>query len=114
AVLKVLARKVGDDVSFQTHTDYALSASEVFALLNDFVAARAAGKSPRQLTLTRTPYGPTGRVPGLEGAVTTDSSQLRRTSRDVADFLRKQGRVPSAVWLGSTPVPPEAYLRALA
>jgi len=33
---------------------------------------------------------------------------------DVADYVRKQGRVPGTVWLGSKPVPPEAYLRALA
>jgi hypothetical protein len=114
AELKVLARKVGEDVSFQTHRGYALSASEVFALLNDYVSARAAGKSPKRFTLKATPYGPTGRVPALEGPLTTDASQLRRTSADVADFLARQGRVPSSVWLGSTPVPPEAYLRALA
>src|SRR5262249_59693690 len=59
-------------------------------------------------------YGPPAGVPLLTGRVTTDASQFRRTSLDVADFLRKQGRVPSAVWLGSTPVPPEAYLRSLA
>jgi hypothetical protein len=33
---------------------------------------------------------------------------------DVADYLARHGRVPSAVWLGSRPVPPEAYLRTLA
>src|SRR5262249_8207690 len=46
--------------------------------------------------------------------VDTQLDQVERTSRDVAGFLRKQGRIPSAVWLGSTPVPPEAYLRTLA
>ena len=50
----------------------------------------------------------------LAEAVTTDASQFARTAADVADYLRKHGRVPSSVWLGSTPVPPEAYLRALA
>ena len=33
---------------------------------------------------------------------------------DVDDYLRKRGRLPSTVWLGSTPVPPEAYLKSLA
>ena len=46
--------------------------------------------------------------------MTTDWSQFSRTAADVADFIRKQGRVPGTVWLGSKPVPPEAYLRALA
>jgi hypothetical protein len=48
----------------------------------------------------------------VEEAVTTDASQFRRTSADVADFLAKLGRLPSAVWLGSTPVPPQDYLRS--
>jgi dipeptidyl aminopeptidase/acylaminoacyl peptidase len=32
----------------------------------------------------------------------------------VADSLRKQQRIPSAVWLGSQQVPPESYLNTLA
>jgi hypothetical protein len=114
AELKEVARAVGDEVGFQRHKGYALSAAEAFALLNEYVAARAAGKAPDGVTLTAAPYGPTGRVTELKEAVTADASQFRRTSADVADFLAKQGRLPSAVWLGSTPVPPQAYLRSLA
>jgi hypothetical protein len=33
---------------------------------------------------------------------------------DVNDFLERNGQVPSAVWFGSTAVPPESYLAALA
>jgi hypothetical protein len=33
---------------------------------------------------------------------------------DVRDFIDVQHQVPQAVWLGSLPVPPEAYLVALA
>src|SRR5581483_4316806 len=58
--------------------------------------------------------GPTGLVTPLTEPATTDASQFGRTCMDVADYLKKHGRVPSAVWLGSTPVPPEAYLRAVA
>jgi hypothetical protein len=114
ADLKAIAAAVGEDVSFQTHKDFTLSASEVFALLNDYVAARIAGRNPEHLELAGTPLGPTGQEPLLMEAPTTDASQFGRTSLDVADGLRKEGRVPTAVWLGSTPVPPEAYLRALA
>ena len=46
--------------------------------------------------------------------VTTDRSQFTRTAQDVADFLAKQSRIPTSVWLGSVAVPPEAYLSALA
>src|SRR5262249_12430819 len=45
---------------------------------------------------------------------TTDWSQFARTAADVADSLGRLGRVPSTVWLGSTPVSPEAFLAALA
>jgi hypothetical protein len=112
--LKAIAAGIGEEVSFHQSQDYALSASEVFALLNDYVAEHSAGHAPEGVELKTTPLGPTGRVPLLAETVTTDASQFRRTSVDVADFLRKQGRIPTAVWLGSRPVPPEAYLTALA
>ena len=37
-----------------------------------------------------------------------------RTVLDVNDFLEINGQVPSVVWFGSTAVPPESYLVALA
>jgi hypothetical protein len=112
--VKAVAAAVADDVTFQTHKDYTLSVSEVFALLNDYVAARAGGSNPEALEVKATPLGPTGREPLLTEAVTTGASQFGRASQDVAEYLRKQERIPTAVWLGSKPVPPEAYLRALA
>ncbi len=115
AEIKAIAGAVGDEIDFQRNKDYTLSASEVFALLNDYVAERAAGREPDGLELKDTPFGPTGDSPTLADAgVTTDWSQFGRTAADVADFVRKQHRVPGTVWLGSTPVSPEAYLRALA
>jgi hypothetical protein len=114
ADLKAVAAAVGEAVSFQSHMGYTLSASEVLALLNGYVAGRINGGKPPSLRLVETPLGPTGRVTPLAKPVTTDASQLGRTSKDVAEYMARHGRVPSAVWLGSTPVPPEAYLRALA
>ena len=110
AEVEAIAKTVGDEVTFQTHKGYALSASEVFALLNAYVAEMPAEK----LSVKKTPLGPTGRIPLLNAAVKTDASQFRRTCLDVADYLDKHGRIPSAVWLGSQPVPAEAYLTALA
>jgi len=115
AQLKALAAAVTEDVTFQKHGNRALSASEVFLLLNGVMESYATTKRlPENVPCPSTPYGPTGTVPLLKESVTTDWSQWQRTSVDVADFLRKQGRIPSAVWLGSQPVPPEAYLNALA
>jgi len=114
AEIKTIAASVGEDVTFQTFKDHALSAGEVFALLNEYVAGASTGHAAEKVELKTTPLGPTGRVPLLMESATTDASQFQRTTRDVADYLRKQGRIPSAVWLGSRPVPPEAYLAALA
>src|SRR5205823_8537508 len=114
AELKVIAAAVTADMSFQKRDGYALSAGEVFGLLNKFVAERGAGREAASLELKGTPYGPSNPVATLTEPVTTDWSQLARTAVDVADYLRKQGRVPTSVWLGSTAVPPESYLGALA
>jgi hypothetical protein len=72
------------------------------------------GQNPKGVTLTATPFGPTVAAPRMPAVVTTDASQFTRTAADVGDYLRKHGRVPSAIWLGSTAVSPEAYLAALA
>ncbi len=112
--LKAIAAAVSDQVTFQRHGDYTLAASEVFRLLNEYVAVRGAGQPVESITLQATPYGPSNPVPVLTEPVTTDRSQFTRTAADVADFVRKEKRIPTAVWLGSKPVPPESYLSALA
>lgn len=108
--LGAIAKSVGDEVSFQRHKNFTLSASEVFALLNAYITKDPA----EQLVLKKAPLGPTGRIPLMSETVTTDASQFQRTCRDVAEYLDKHGRIPSAVWLGSQPVPPAAYLATLA
>jgi hypothetical protein len=112
--LRAVAKMVGTDVNFQKHADYALTPAETLALLNTYVADTASGKKVATVGLERSPLGPTSQIPMLKAPVRTDASQFGRTAADVADYLQKRGRVPSAVWLGSTPVPPEAYLTALA
>src|SRR5207253_4559338 len=100
--------------SFQKQEEYALAASEIFALLNAYVARRAADSLPESLSLDSTPYGPSEPVTPRSQTITTDGSQFSRTAIDVADFLHKQGRIPTSVWLGSQAVPREIYLNALA
>jgi hypothetical protein len=67
AELKAVAAGVGEGVTFQRHGDCALAASEVFALLNEYVAERGAGRVPTGVTLKGTPYGPSGAGPALDG-----------------------------------------------
>jgi hypothetical protein len=112
--LKAIAGAVRDEITFQKQGGIALAPSEVFRLLNDYVASRMGNSTPEHVELTGTPYGPTGREPLLSEVVMTDASQFGRTSLDVADHLRKRGTIPTAVWLGSVPVPAEAYLQSLA
>jgi hypothetical protein len=112
--LRAVAAAVNEDVTFQRRGDHALAASEVFALLNDYVAEKTAGRGPQTVVLRGTPYGPSSPVAALAGPVATDWSQFTRTAADVADFVRTHQRIPSAVWLGSQSVPPEAYLNAVA
>jgi hypothetical protein len=110
AELREIAAAVGDEANFQVRGELALSASEIFELLNAFVAG--GGKEP--VRLSGTPLGPTSPVTPLSAALSTDWSQFSRTSRDVAAQLSLEGRLPPTVWLGSAGVPPESYLAALA
>jgi hypothetical protein len=123
--IRQVAAGVGDEITFQLQTrpgangrgiEYALSAAETFQLLNEFVREQSTGApagKPGKVELGEEPFGPTSTAPSMTEPVTTDWSQFSRTTADVADFVRKQHRIPGAVWLGSKPVPPEAYLRAL-
>jgi hypothetical protein len=41
-------------------------------------------------------------------------SQFQRSVQDLHNFIQLSHQIPNAVWLGSTPVPPEAFLVAMA
>ena len=112
--LQAIAAAVATDATFQTRDGYALAASEVFWLLNEYVARAAAGEKPAKLVLEETPLGPAEPTPPLTASATTDASQFGRTAADVSAFMARHGRLPPTVWLGSLGVPPESYLPALA
>jgi hypothetical protein len=114
AEVKAIASGLKPEVTFQTRDDYALAASETFELLNHYVARHRAADGEANLKLRPAPLGPTGRVPGFVDQITSDWSQFQRTVADVESYLEKHKRIPSAVWLGSVAVPPEAYLNSLA
>jgi len=126
--LAAIAKQVDAEVSFQVHDEYNLTASEAFILLNRYVAG-VVNKSPQAfLLLDGTAYGPASpfgdavaavsdpakRDNGDSAATDVPWSQFARTVLDVEDYVEKNNQIPSAVWFGSKPVPPESYLVALA
>lgn len=110
AEIREIASAVGEEATFQRRGDHALSAAEVFALLCAF-AARG-GRGP--VTLEDSPLGPTGEVPPLAAPVRAAPHDFARAVEEADGYVRRHGRLPSTVWLGSAGVPPEAFLRALA
>jgi hypothetical protein len=114
--LAEIARKVSPQISFQIHDNYALSASEVFALLNSFVASSVDNSSRIQFALPDTPYGPSSDAYSAASNQVNEVawSQFSRTSLDVSQFLEVNRSIPSVVWLGSSAIAPESYLLALA
>jgi hypothetical protein len=113
--IEEIAAAVKDTISFQRRRSLSLSPAEIFALLNARLATHVdTGSSQAVFTLTDVPFGPTEASPQLDQPHTVTWSQFQRTAQDVAGYLQQHGRIPSTVWLGSTGVPPEAYLAALA
>jgi hypothetical protein len=123
--LAEIAAHVTPEASFQVRNEYALTASEIFDLLNRFVArsippggagqqAAAGEQTSGSIRLDGTPYGPDTIGAALFTPVDVPWSQFSRTVLDVEGFVHKTGQIPSVVWLGSTVVPPESYLVALA
>lgn len=114
--LKDVAEAVTPGVSFQTHGDYALSASEVLELLNTYVEREITERTNTAgaFTISENPYGPAVDPPHIAHAVDVPWDQFARTVGDVADFLARNHQIPADVWLGSVAVPPESYLVALA
>jgi hypothetical protein len=109
-----VAGGVTPEISFQSRSGYDLTASEAFELLNEYVAAEVKHRSPKPFRLSGTPYGPTHLSRELSESINVPWSQFCRTVIDVGNALDKEGQIPSPVWFGSTPVPPESYLVALA
>ncbi len=125
AALGPIAEHVETEVSFQVHDDYNLAASEVFLLLNKYVAG-VIEKAPHAIVLDATPSGPASAFePTAQAAAGTAASdaensldvpwsQFSRTVLDVNQSLERNDQIPSVVWFGSQAVAPERYLVALA
>jgi hypothetical protein len=113
--LAKIAGQVTPQISFQVHDSYALSASEVFVLLNSFVTGYVTNSISGEISLPDTPYGPSSVASGMASSHVDEVSwsQFSRTSLDVSQSLEINGSVPNVVWLGSSGVAPEAYLLGL-
>ncbi len=112
--LRTIAEAVKEDVTYQQRDGTTLAAGEVLVLLNEFVRRKLDRQEAEGVALEDVPFGPSSAPPALTEPLTVDASLFRAAVADVAASLHGSGRVPSHVWLGSTAVPPEAYLRALA
>ncbi|MGH9470505.1 MAG: hypothetical protein ACRD1N_09205, partial [Terriglobia bacterium] len=112
-----IASRAGPGVTFQAGDGYALSASEVFLLVNTFLANLIGGGGSEEVRLSGTPEGPAS--PAFDGRIASGSaevswSQFSRTVRDVASYVEANNAVPNAAWFGSVAVKPESYLTAAA
>ncbi len=111
--VKAIAAAVGDEPGFQRRDDYSISAAEALAILSQFVTARSAGHDDPP-KLPPIVLGPSSPPPLFDEPTVVDANQFLRTTADVTDSIRKQGRIPSAAWLGSRGIPPEVFFRSLA
>jgi hypothetical protein len=114
--LMTIAGQVTPQIGFQLHGSFYLTASEVFALLNQFVANSVANKAGQPIVLRDTPYGPASAAFGAGSSQITEVpwDQFSRTVLDVAHLLGRTQQIPNSVWMGSAAVSPESYLVALA
>jgi len=110
----VIAGQVDRDVTFQTADSFNLSASEVLYVINKFLAGTIQRQGADALVLERTPYGPDSVADPLAAKLVVPWSQVAHTVVDVQDDIEKTGRIPSSIWLGSQPIPPESYLAGIA
>ncbi len=116
AELAQIAREVSPQVNFQVRGDYALTASEIFLLLNTLVCQSISGAKSPAIRLAETPYGPVSPTYGVSAGDSgpVSWSQFSRTAVDVQSFLDRNRAVPNVIWFGSRAVSPESYLVALA
>lgn len=110
-----IASQVQSEVNFQDRGTYTLSPAEILTLITERMAARPGGTGVDSgVTLPFTVYGPSLPSPELTEPVDAPWSQFERSLQDLRMFIQRNRQVPSAVWLGSKPVPPEAFLVAMA
>lgn len=112
-----LARAMKEEITFQRYDGYALSAADVFVLLNDFVAGFIERNEFPEAVNTKELYGPArAHLPaaGRTRPATLPWSAFAAAVRDTSAFLRSSGRLPDEVWIGVDSLSPPDYLATLA
>ena len=109
-----IAGQVDSEVSFQQGDGFSLSASEVFYLINKFLAGIVLRKGSEPLVLERTPYGPSASSPAIAAPLKASWGQVAQAVLNVQDELEKTGQIPTAVRVGDQSIPPESFLVAIA
>ncbi len=112
--LAEIAGQVDSEISFQVYSGYTLAPSEVFSLITFYLAQQISDRSNTPITLSGTPLGPSTPAPQLRGLQDIPWDQFFRTVLRVEASLRKSNKIPSVIWFGSTPCPPDSYLAAAA
>ena len=110
-----LAGQVEPEGSFQVGTRFNLSASEVFFLLNKFVAniVQRRGAEPIILDGGDAVWSGSESTP-LAVKTVIPWEEFARGVVQVQERLDKTGQIPASVSLGSQSIPPESYLVGLA
>lgn len=101
-------------VDYQERKRFVLSASEIFSLLVRSAEAKIAGETASSIKLERPSLlGPFNLQPD-QNEFRASLSQYERTVQDVVSFMKSEGRIPEAIWLGSQVASPESFLVATA
>lgn len=109
-----IASHVEPEVNFQDRKTYTLSPAEILTLIAEQMATQPDRPATDSFTLPITVYGPSQPSPQLSKPVEVPWSQFERSVQDLRRYIQHNHQIPSAVWLGSRPVSPEAFLVAMA
>lgn len=115
--LVALARGTADGITFQKGEGYAVSAADVFVLLNTALEAFVDRKTFPQTTSLTTVYGPAREFKPSEGAPSSSTyswAAFAEAIRGTGAYLRAHKQLPAEVWIGSESLSPADYLVTLA
>ena len=115
--LGALARAVAGEITFQTRDRYAVSAADVFVLLNRAMESFAERQALGQTTTLETVYGPSREFKPSEGAALSRAyswAAFAEAVRDTGAFMRSYKQMPAEIWIGSESLSPADYLATLA
>lgn len=115
--LIALARSTSNEVTFQARDGYAVSAADVFVLLNTALESFIDRKTLPSTTSLSSVYGPARDFKPSEGASSSTSyawAAFAEAIRGAGAYIRAHQQLPAEVWIGSESLSPADYLLTLA